>query len=304
MVSLTFGGILDLYNRIDVVSCRISADGLGVNGAILNYHIFRTHWVFPSCNPTAAGKNAEGSSASYIGKVPSALSDAALDAARERAQGNVRLQKEHHLSLTGWDNSSEALMADAQVAHTFCPTQLLTREALGVRSLSAAAPGWDAVLKGVVHRSIASKAVYNVGEAAAINSAAADRTMSCAVFVHFGGSGASSFTFSHANFRDVAYWSRPSPLVATAAANAAGTAGLPASAVSVLALSQSGRQLLHIEYQRSGGGEKGAAVLAQSACWELGGAMGAIWTAPAGTIFYSSLSATTAKLDVSFQRLC
>jgi hypothetical protein len=285
--------ISDLYPLLLTLRPVAEAGEGGPSVAPAAYHLFRTHWVFPSL------RSGSSASATHIGKVPAVLKTPALEAAAAQWRDWLKLQgPEHDLSLTAWGNDSDALLtAEAHAAHTLYPSRLLTQESVGVRSLHSGSGGaWSAVLTAVVHRSVASKAVYNVAEAADVNAAAADRSLPCVLFLrHQPGNTATALQVAYTNLRAAAYWVRPAPVPGATAEEQ----------LSVLALSRSGGQLLHLEYQsqqqqpeagtasafaadpfNSGGAatqQGGPGALVHTATWELGQPMEQIWTDPTGS---------------------
>ena len=276
------------YNLLSWFSSVIYMLCFAVDENILNslgvfYHIFRTHWVFPSFRSSATGHGStEGSTATYMGRLPAQLKEADLEQCATQAAAWLSLPAEHRLQLTGWDAEAEAQYRDARIAHTFYPSELVTRESAGLLSVTASTDSWGALLVGVVQRSVASPHTYHCAGNSEINASTASLTRRSVCFLRYGQSqGATDSTsvlsIAYSSFRDAAYWARREKETTPAAVTVAGTSVQAAVSVGVVALAQSGRKLIHLSCSESN-------ALAMVATWDLGAEMSAVWTAPAGNM--------------------
>lgn len=229
-------------------------------------------------------RSGESAAATHQGRLPALLTAPLLAENAGAAQSWLQLLgPEHALSLTGWDEEMEAQFSEARVVHTFYPVQLLTAESAGLPSLDSAAGtgGWDALVVGVVHRSVASRAVPAVGDPDAINAAAASCLMPTVCFLRHQPGAAVPLRYAFTNMRSAAYWAhRPSPGTLTP------VQGSAQATAEVLALSRDGTRILHLGCNAvSGdGGSGGKQAITVKSTWELGCGMSAIWASPAGEL--------------------
>ena len=137
-----------------------------MNAVVANYHVFRIHWCAPNTkrlqqqheggggggvhesSATAAAtassseggssSSASGSAPSYIDMIPAALTDDELVASRRSAAGWIQLRDVDYLTLGGGSGDGSGSGNAAAVGEsTYYPTGFVTRECVGMSSLSS-----------------------------------------------------------------------------------------------------------------------------------------------------------------------
>jgi hypothetical protein len=295
--------------------------------------------VFPSSSAVSSGATSTNS-ATYAGQLPALLTSAALQRAQAHCSSWSQLGPADSLTLSGWENASSEADVAAGIAtvHTFYPLKVVTKESIGANSLAASSAfctpaasssssfsgngavdgcEWDALVVGVVRRTLATSAPHNVADSYEINAISAGRVKPCVCIVRYSPSGTSvtaqkggkhissdgaipAFTACYTNFRDAAYWfqsAAPVPAVGPTAASggtvsmfadmiapaASSTAAAAASAAAPSPLNACVLALSQSGKQVQVLSARNA-VVTSTASMDLGAEMGEIWTSPIGNI--------------------